>query len=149
MKGAYALVLQIPHVLNVNVGRLGALEFERGMWVYVGSAMGEGSTSLENRLQRHFSNDKSIFWHIDRILASGATSLCAIWTESNEKIECQISEALIRSSEFQSGPKGFGSSDCISGCESHLFHYRGGLNVVDSLQKIFKQLNFEYQIQEC
>jgi Uri superfamily endonuclease len=149
LKGAYALVLQIPQVLNVDVGQLGALEFKSGMWVYIGSAMGEGSTSLEKRLQRHFSKDKTIFWHIDRILATGATASSAFWIESSEKIECLISDALSRSLKFLSGPKGFGSSDCRNGCESHLFHYKGSVNVIDSLREIFERLKMEYYFQEC
>jgi Uri superfamily endonuclease len=148
LKGAYALVLRISQPLNTNVGSLGALQFESGIWVYIGSAMGKGSTSLENRLKRHFSSKKTIFWHIDWLLASGAIPLTAIWTKSSEKIECQLSEALIKSPVFESGPKGFGASDCRRSCGTHLFQYIGKNSVNKSLQEVFIGLGFDPQIFE-
>lgn len=146
MKGAYALVLRIAQDLEVNVGSLGLLSLESGVWVYIGSAMGESSTSLEKRLQRHFSNDKTIFWHIDHVIASGAELLGAVIAESNEKIECEISEALINSPLFQPGPKGFGSSDCRSNCGTHLFQYIGKVPIFEPLWQIISSLGFNTQI---
>jgi len=63
---------------------LGEILFEPGLWVYVGSAMGSGSTSLENRLGRHFRKEKTIYWHIDYLLDSDAKIIEAIWAESTE-----------------------------------------------------------------
>ena len=145
MKGAYALVLRLACRLNINVGSLGPIEFESGIWVYIGSAMGEGSTSLEKRLQRHFSQDKSIFWHIDTLISSGAKPSYVIWAESNEKIECEISEALSKSPYFHPGPKGFGSSDCQRNCGTHIFQHIGKHPVVEALEEAFLNLGLEPQ----
>ena len=137
LKGAYALLIEIRKSIKVKVGSLGLLNFEKGTWVYVGSAMGEGSTSLEKRLQRHFSKDKSIFWHVDWLLASEASPSAAIWTESEIETECQISQALVKSPIFELGHKGFGSSDCHGACGTHLFRYIGDESVIDTLRGFF------------
>jgi Uri superfamily endonuclease len=146
LKGAYALIIYISEDINVRIGSLGLLNFEKGTWVYTGSAMGEGSTSLEKRLQRHFSKDKSIFWHIDWLLESRVLLSVAIWGESTIRIECQISQALIKSPFFNPGHKGFGSSDCQSECGTHLFHYIGNKPIIEALREIFLKLGLDPQM---
>ncbi|MFB6215830.1 MAG: DUF123 domain-containing protein, partial [Candidatus Aenigmatarchaeota archaeon] len=43
------------------MGALGKIDFRQGVYVYVGSAM----NSVEKRLERHFSDNKKMHWHID------------------------------------------------------------------------------------
>jgi Uri superfamily endonuclease len=138
--------MRISQTLKVIVGSLGLLSFESGIWIYVGSAMGEGSTSLENRLQRHFSDEKKMFWHIDRVIVAGANPLAAIWMKSNQKIECQLADVLIKSPLFERGPKGFGSSDCQSNCGTHLFRYTGNMPAIELLNDIFTENGYNPQI---
>jgi Uri superfamily endonuclease len=97
-------------------------------------------------VERHFSADKSIFWHIDRIIASGARPSHAIIAESDERIECQLSLALVGSPTFELGPKGFGASDCQGKCGTHLFRYIGKMPVLNSLKAIFTRFGLGPQI---
>jgi len=66
MKGIYCLVIDISSNINPKIGALGRVKLKRGTYVYVGSAQ----NNLKKRIQRHFSNNKKIRWHIDYLLAS-------------------------------------------------------------------------------
>jgi Uri superfamily endonuclease len=131
-KGTYALLFRVNRPLRVQVGKLGQHLFAPGIWVYVGSAMGTGSTSLGHRLRRHFSQSKKKHWHIDYLLSGKAKPLGTMWAESEESFECGLASALRDSRVFDAGPSGFGSTDCRECCGTHLFRYvgRDGLNAV-------------------
>jgi len=120
LRGAYALIIRVPRPARVRVGELGLLAFEPGIWVYVGSAMGSGSTSLGHRLRRHFSRSKKKHWHIDHLLGSAARVIDARWIVSDVPLECAAVSQLIESGRFEPGPRGFGASDCRHGCGTHL-----------------------------
>ena len=139
MKGVYVLVIQIEKNLTTTIGALGQVGFQRGIWAYVGSATGAGSTSLENRIRRHFTDEKTVHWHvrrhlresksthwhIDYLLKTNASPLRAIWTEANRGAECDLAGEMNKSPQFVAGPRGFGSSDCTRGCGTHLFRFIG------------------------
>ena len=84
MKGIYALIIRVPHDLEIQIGALGAQNFNSGFWIYIGSAQGNTSTNLEHRLRRHHRYDKKIHWHIDYLLASEVELTQAIWSETAE-----------------------------------------------------------------
>ena len=140
MKGAYALVLQLNSKIDLHIKSLGSLEFKPGILVYVGSAMGTGSTNLRNRIKRHFRKEKTIHWHIDHLL-SRATLIMAIWSESQTPAECRIAQSLSSSKFFEPTVRGFGSSDCRSGCFTHLFRYIGTQRVEEVISKVFEDLS--------
>jgi Uri superfamily endonuclease len=123
MKGTYILVIKILTRSSVNIGALGELFFDKGYYLYVGSAMGEGSTSLINRLKRHLlpSTHKKIHWHIDYLLKDPNSSIITIYL-----IPSQVSLECIIAQEFQKKSDdiilNFGASDCD--CQTHLFHFR-------------------------
>ena len=74
MKGCYCLIIHVKKYSKIRIGaKLGYLEFKRGIYVYVGSAM----NSLESRLNRHLSSKKKMHWHVDYLLKN-----------RNEAIEC-------------------------------------------------------------
>jgi Uri superfamily endonuclease len=99
--------------VSVDVGALGAVNFERGLYAYVGSAQ----NALEKRVARHLGKVKRKFWHIDYLLDNvGAKVLKIFWKEAEKLEECQISTKV---KERGISISGFGSSDCK--CESHLF----------------------------
>jgi len=125
MKGVYALVIQIEKNLTTTVGALGQVGFQRGIWTYVGSATGTGSANLENRIRRHFTDEKVVHWHIDYLLKTNASPLRAIWAEANREAECDLAREMNKSPLFVGGPRGFGSSDCTKGCGTHLFRFTG------------------------
>lgn len=76
---------------------------EAGIYVYVGSAMGD----LSARVARHLRKNKHKYWHIDYLLEH-AKVLSVVMLPSERRLEEEISSAL--SKKFD-GPEGFGSSD--------------------------------------
>ncbi len=141
MKGAYTLIIRVNQPVRLQIKSLEEVLFGSGLWVYVGSAMGTGSTSLENRLSRHFRKEKTIYWHIDYLLEADVELVGAVWAESNESVECDIAQTLAAHNGFQNGPKKFGSSDCKRGCIAHTYYYQGKEELHDILFRCFRRLN--------
>lgn len=113
MKGAYCLVLAVPCGMKIEVGSLGKLAFEKGFYIYIGSAM----NGIENRVERHLKADKKIHWHIDYLTTSGFVKIHKVYIkESFEREECQIAREV---SSHGLPIENFGCSDCK--CISHLY----------------------------
>lgn len=65
MKGSYCLIINVEKDTKIKIGKkLGIINFKKGCYVYVGSAM----NSLESRVKRHLSDNKKKHWHIDYLL---------------------------------------------------------------------------------
>ncbi|MFP4052091.1 MAG: GIY-YIG nuclease family protein, partial [Thermoplasmata archaeon] len=64
MKGIYTLVIELKEDKVIEVGAIGNIDFDKGYYVYVGSAQ----NGLEARIERHLSDEKKIHWHIDYLL---------------------------------------------------------------------------------
>ena len=111
-RGSYLLVLELGKEKLIEIGRLGKVLFQKGYYIYVGSAM----NNLSARIKRHRQKRKKMHWHID-YLTQEADGLLSLPIRSSQRHECEIAEAL--SSIMKSGPPGFGSSDCH--CLTHLF----------------------------
>ena len=113
MKGIYILIVSVDRDINVNVGALGSLKFEKGMYAYVGSAQ----NYLEKRVKRHLGREKKKFWHIDYLLDNPRAKVHRVFHKNaGRPEECRTTEEL----DKKGIPiPGFGSSDCK--CESHLF----------------------------
>ena len=111
----YCLIIRLNSNSNITVGKLGKLNFKKGYYVYVGSAL----NSIDARIKRHLRKEKKLFWHIDYLLNSPHTSISeVIFEDSAQKWECNIAEQISK--------KGislikFGCSDCK--CDSHLFYF--------------------------
>ena len=69
LRRVYTLIIRLRRPCRVNIGKHVSPVLKQGLYLYIGSAMGRGSTSLEARIRRHLTRDKRRFWHIDRILA--------------------------------------------------------------------------------
>lgn len=123
MKGSYILVISISENIELSVGALGRIPFEKGFYLYSGSAMGNiGSTALKGRLNRHIrpSTQKKTHWHIDYLLNHEKSCLNRLYIiPSLNRLECIIARELIEISDRT--VKDFGSSDCQ--CRSHLFYF--------------------------
>lgn len=116
-KGIYTLIISIQTPLRLRVGRLGLLSFPKGLYLYTGSALGPGG--LDRRVDRHLYGSGHKFWHIDHLLASKGVSVgTAIIAQTSRRMECRINRSLEMICNSQA--KGFGSSDCIESCTSHL-----------------------------
>jgi len=124
MKGTYILVVFLRGNIELFIGALGKIEFKKGFYLYIGSAMGNsGAGTLINRVNRHISpsENKKIHWHIDYLLNSKLTSVyCIYLIPSLQNLECLIANEVLNISDGHI--KKFGSSDCH--CESHLFYFK-------------------------
>ena len=112
-KGTYVLFLTFSAPRTLEVGALGTVHLDAGMYCYVGSAM----NGLDQRVGRHLSRDKKVRWHIDRL------TLSADLVEAAESYpdcipECELARIAVLSGCLPA-VKGFGCSDCR--CLTHLF----------------------------
>lgn len=111
-RGTYLLILHLKRSRKVRIGKLGEVYFNKGFYIYVGSAM----LNLTKRMERHRRLRKRHHWHIDELRAVAEFhSLLAI--RSSDRLECEIAKALSRTTEWSI--LDFGSTDCS--CHSHLF----------------------------
>ncbi|MCW3985408.1 MAG: DUF123 domain-containing protein [Candidatus Bathyarchaeota archaeon] len=94
-----------------------------GYYVYTGSALGKGATSLPNRLARHLKTLKKKHWHIDFLLSKKEASIEAIAAVSgNPNSECEINQFIRSQMKAKVLIPKFGASDCKNNCESHLLY---------------------------
>lgn len=129
MRGVYTLIIRSAAPCRMAVGRHLSISLERGLYLYTGSALGRGSTSLEGRIGRHLSRAKKSFWHIDQILSSDSVHVVSvIFAKTTSKAECKVNTALLEDSEISLLAIGIGSSDCR--CESHFLMARCTLDVL-------------------
>lgn len=126
MKGSYFLLLSNEKRQKKKIGRTLELEFPIGYYIYIGSAMGNSSTSLENRLNRHVTSAhrkyrKHPHWHIDHLLVSPYIGIVSLFILPNsaQKDECDLSRNIQQYSNDR--VSNFGSSDCS--CRSHLYFF--------------------------
>jgi len=111
-RGSYILILRLDRGVSIPAGKLGRVSFEKGYYLYVGSAR----RGLKGRIGRHLRKRKTLFWHID-YLRNEADKVIALPIRSSFEDECDLAADL---DEIAEGSiPGFGASDCA--CESHLF----------------------------
>ena len=117
--GTYALVLSCKATDNVQIGRLGDLALQPGVYVYVGSAFGPGG--LAARIKHHQRIASRPHWHIDYLRA--ACDLVEVWfTTGKTRREHVWAKTVARLPGAEVPLPGFGSSDC--GCDTHLFRFQ-------------------------
>lgn len=115
--GTYVLRLVVHWETVIEVGSLGELTLQPGIYLYCGSALGPGG--LAARIAHHSKFVKSPRWHIDYL--TFASSLSEVWyVESEEKLEHRWAGVFSKIEWVEEGPAGFGSSDCR--CATHLFY---------------------------
>lgn len=117
-RGSYLLGVDCEQATKIEVGALGTLSFEAGVYAYVGSAFGPGGLSRVDRHRRIAVGDHDVrHWHIDYLLGADATTLVTVETFVDLDVECALSTAL-----SETGSRcvdSFGASDCD--CVSHLW----------------------------
>ena len=133
----YCLIIKLNRKSRIKIGKLGEMDFKKGYYVYVGSAL----NSIDSRIRRHLSKEKKLFWHIDYLLNSLNSTVSEVILErSPEKWECNVA--------FEISNKGtpierFGCSDCK--CGSHLFYFEGGGAASNACLDAFKKLELEIE----
>ena len=134
MKGVYLLLLQLDNSEQISVGRLGVQHFSKGFYAYVGSAL----NGIESRVNRHLSNNKKNFWHIDYLLDK-ARVFKVMLIPTEEKLECTLAMAFKKKLLCISR---FGSSDCS--CQGHLFFASKRLELEIWVEKVLSDLGLYY-----
>ncbi|MDN6640912.1 MAG: GIY-YIG nuclease family protein [Tetragenococcus sp.] len=99
---------------HVQIGKLGCFSFEKGYYVYVGSA----KRNIRSRISRHIQIEKKQHWHLDYLRPY--LEIQEVQTYPGAEGECQLFARLRKQNEGSIPAKGFGSSDCQ--CVSHLFY---------------------------
>ncbi len=131
------------------MGQLGELQLLPGLYLYVGSALGMGSTSLQHRLARHQLKTKCMkkHWHIDFITTLPYAKIPYIVViETSKRLECLLSKHIAQLDGIRCPLKGFGSSDC-SQCETHFYSYAKNIEqVVEACNNIMLKLGFRPKI---
>ena len=144
-RGVYTLVIKLEEGQYIKPRPDLGWHLPKGYYVYTGSALGRGSTSLEKRLERHLRVDKKIFWHIDRLLSCSGRIVKVVYAEAAAKIECELNQRV--SSLLRAKPiKRFGSSDCRNRCVGHLLyltHQTQDLN--ELLCRAYRELGLNYR----
>ena len=116
MKGIYILVVKVKKRIDVKIGALGKINFEKGDYVYIGSAQ----NNLEKRIERHLRIKKKKHWHIDYFLGNKFVKVTKTFYKKVEKSEeCKVADRLFKT---EIPILNFGCSDCK--CKSHLFKIR-------------------------
>jgi len=129
-KGIYTLILLLDSDLEIEVGALGKIHFEKGCYAYTGSARGPGGLK---RVERHMrvmeGSNKTRKWHIDYLLPH--TSLAeVVTTKTEEDLECAIAREI--DERLSSVPR-FGCTDCK--CRSHLHFSKDRDEIRDVVKK--------------
>lgn len=139
-RGNYTLIFFIQVQKQIVIGRLGSDTFQKGYYIYTGSAFGKGSSGLDRRVRRHIKKQKAKRWHIDYLLSDIDVNLTAIVAGiMNKEMECVINQCLREMFRAQIPFLGFGSSDCTEHCGSHLLFLDQTFNVVEKTVKLYKE----------
>ena len=107
---SYQLYFKLRLQKSVRVGQFGRYTFPAGSYVYTGSAI----RSIRKRVIRHLSSRKKLHWHIDYLLSTPGVHLWKIVL--SEMKECELN----RRTRGVIAVPGFGATDCVAGCGSHL-----------------------------
>ncbi|MCT8136706.1 GIY-YIG nuclease family protein [Anaerobacillus sp. CMMVII] len=99
---------------EITIGKLGTFSFQKGFYVYVGSA----KRNIQHRINRHIRIEKKQRWHFDYLRPF--VEVLEVETFPGNEGECLLFQRLMKESRGSTPVKGFGSSDCR--CTSHLFY---------------------------
>lgn len=123
MKGIYILLIKIDKNREIEIGSLGKINFDKGIYSYIGSAQ----NNLEKRIQRHKVKNKKLRWHIDYLLKNKYVKILKIYyKKAGREEECKIAKML---SKTEIPISKFGCSDCD--CKSHLFKIKNLKNILN------------------
>ena len=119
MNGTYSILLKCSRRFRLRLGCLGYVDVERGHYVYTGSALGKGPTSLEGRINRHRNRSKTIRWHIDYLTKRREIHFeGSVYVHSRVRLECAINKAVLEHLHGVPIVRHAGASDCR--CPAHL-----------------------------
>ena len=134
-KGTYCLSIQLKTDQIIQIGKKGKISFNKGYYVYVGSAM----NSLDARINRHLGNEKKLHWHVDYLLKNPESGVIKVYlSDDGIKHECELATRIAgKGTEM----KGFGCSDCK--CNSHLIYFTSALEADSACVNAFKEMGLK------
>ena len=113
----YLIILKNSSEMKIQVGSLGEHEFDKGYYIYVGSA----KRNLFSRIKRHMKkNDKSKHWHIDYLRSKVDFKGFLTFSRKKYDSECTLVNFIDDKTSYSKIVEGFGSTD--SECYSHLLY---------------------------
>ena len=118
-KGTYVLILHVPQMKRLEIGRLGTFDIVPGFYAYLGSAFGSGG--IRARVGHHLESVAQPHWHIDWLL-SVAVPVEVWYAVSDRKLESEWAEMLHDAKHLRTPIPRFGSSDYHRSMTSHLFY---------------------------
>ncbi len=110
VKISYQIFFTFNTSVDLQIGKLGKFIFPKGNYVYTGSA----KKNIDQRLKRHQIKNKKRHWHIDYLLNRDECKIQKIIKSDLD--ECTLNQTT----SAKVIVPGFGASDCINGCISHL-----------------------------
>ncbi|MCK4475877.1 MAG: GIY-YIG nuclease family protein [Methanophagales archaeon] len=142
MKGTYVLIIENHADTEVEIGKMGNIEFKKGFYAYVGSAL----SGLEQRIGRHLreaDKSKKLHWHIDYFLASPSVEVKeVVFAETGERKECEIAANMdMHMEKGLNSIENFGCTDCS--CKSHLFFSTSLTRLKEHVYNSFYESGFE------
>jgi sugar fermentation stimulation protein A len=111
----YVVLTYVPRRTTIPVGALGPVVFERGWYVYVGSA----ARARRARVARHLAPFKPLRWHADYLFAVFPARRA--WLVDGAAGECRLAGALAALPGAARRPRRFGAGDCR--CAGHLVRF--------------------------
>lgn len=135
MKGCYCLIIEVNENQCLKIGKKLKIDFKKGYYVYVGSAM----NNLESRVKRHLSKTKKLHWHIDYLLRNN--EIIEVIYNLDEKVECDLSQRLAKNNE---SIEDFGCSDCK--CESHLYYFKNKKEAIEEVKNAYSSIACQFRI---
>ena len=135
MKGCYCLIIKVEENKNLKIGKKLKVEFKKGYYVYIGSAM----NGLESRVKRHLSKSKKLHWHIDYLLKY--SQIIEVIYNIDQKVECELSKELSKRNEYI---QDFGCSDCE--CDSHLYYFKNRKEAIDEVINAYNSIACPFRI---
>ena len=135
MKGCYCLIINLEDDENLKIGKKLKIEFEKGYYVYIGSAM----NSLESRVKRHLSKSKKLHWHVDYLLKNA--EVVEVIYNLDKKVECELSKELSKKNIYIPD---FGCSDCE--CDSHLYYFKKKKEAIDEVIGAYNSIACPFRI---
>lgn len=131
-EGDYCVVLYLDRDVSIEVGSKGIINFQKGYYVYIGSA----KVNLSKRLDRHRRKRKQKHWHLD-YLRGYCEIIATLPIRTQDDLECVIAKAIKDISDWS--VRQFGSSDC--NCDTHLYgfnenpiHYELFMMVIEDMR---------------
>jgi Uri superfamily endonuclease len=144
-KGTYVLIVFVPQMKRLEIGRLGTHDIIPGFYAYVGSAFGAGG--LRARIQHHLESAAQPHWHIDYLLA--VAEPVEVWCAlAGRKLEQDLAELMERSSSFRMPIPRFGSSDYRRSRTSHLFYSKRRPSFQRFQQEVNRAIGEPVEIQQ-